>query len=102
MSFTTTFFVSRTGEIAAGHNTTATDALAYGKVTIANEAALRIMGHDAAKAIRLNEADPSDFIAFHAIDLVGAATRERYEAGAARWAARASTANDNEQLDEAA
>lgn len=88
--------------IVCGPKTDATDALSYGKLTVANAAALRIMGFDPARAEKLTEAELSDFIAFHIIDRVGAATRDRYEAGAARWASRVSIANDNAQVEEAA
>ena len=88
--------------VVCGPKTEATDVLSYGKLTVANAAALRIMGFNPAQAEKLTEAELSDFIAFHVIDRVGAATRDRYEAGAARWAARYSTANDNALIGEAA
>lgn len=88
--------------VVCGPKTDAIDAKSYGKLTIANAAALRVMGFNPDHAEQLSEAELSDFIDFHIIDRVGAATRLRYEAGAARWAARASTANDNALTNEAA
>ena len=74
----------------------------WGKLSIANAGALRIMGFNPDHAEQLSEADLSDWIDFHVVGRVGAGTRHRYEAGAARWSARASGANDNVETGRAA
>lgn len=88
--------------VVSGLKTEAVDVASYGKLMVLNASALRIFGFDPAQAEQLSEADLLDFIAFHVIDRVGVSTRHRYEAGAARWAARAVVANDNALTNEAA
>ncbi|MEC7796017.1 MAG: hypothetical protein VX755_01660 [Pseudomonadota bacterium] len=88
--------------VVSGLKTEAVDIASYGKLMVLNVSALRIFGFDPAEAEQLSEADLLDFIAFHVIDRAGVSTRHRYEAGAARWAARASSINDNITNKEAA
>lgn len=65
--------------VVCGPLSDALHAKAWGKLMV---------GGVVAGAETLTADELSDFIDFHVIDAVGAATRHRYEAGAARWADR--------------
>ena len=65
--------------VVKGPLSDALHAKTWGKLMVSNGA------H--ADAVTLTADQLSDFIDFHVIDRVGGATRHRYEAGAARWAA---------------
>lgn len=81
-------------EVVCGPMSDALHAKCWGKLEIGNTP---VAGAEVLTADEL-----SDFIDFHVLNRVGAGTRHRYEAGAARWAARASGANDNALIGEAA
>jgi hypothetical protein len=67
-----------TGEQVRGRLTDKLHAKAWGKLMVGGVSEAPVLDHD----------DLSDWLDFHVIDLVGNGSRDRYEAGAARWAAR--------------
>lgn len=72
------------GEQVRGRLTDALHAKAWGKLEIGGASDAPVLSHD----------DLSDWLDFHVVNRVGAATQDRYRAGAERWAARMAAAFD--------